>query len=137
MQAAFGKGHQLTLETAVQSLETLLCDKEGIQTLKKAVDQRVRDLQLLANIQGHNSPTGSHSAPTGRPELADLKADEDVDRLFMIAEDKQTHKARCASDGRVFIVHPSATLSRSHNTAFLSQHCLAQRGGRQALGLID
>ena len=97
MQAAFSEGHQLTLETAVQSLETLLCDKEGIQTLKKAADQRVRDLQLLANIQGHKT--------SSRPELADLKADEDVDHLLMIAEDKQIYIARWGkmhNDTRIF-----------------------------------
>ena len=64
----------------------LLCDKEGIQTLKKATDQRVRDLQLLANIQGWHK--------TSYPELADLKADKDIDRLLMTAEAKQTHKTR-------------------------------------------
>ena len=86
MQGAYGESHKLTLETAVQSLEELLCDKEGIQTLKKAADQRVRDLQLLANIQGWHKITS--------PELADLKADEDIDRLLMTAEAKQVHKAR-------------------------------------------
>lgn len=89
-EAAFGERHQLTLETAVQSLEALLCDKEGIQTLKKAADQRVRDLQLLANIQGWYKTTS--------PELAKLKADEDIDRLVMIAEDKQIYKARGEDD---------------------------------------